>query len=443
MAASSITVAILAGGLGTRLRAAVADKPKVLAPVSGKPFLAYLLDHLDRCGFRRVVLCTGYRHEQVEAEFGASYRDLQIAYSVETAPLGTGGAVRKALDHLQSDPVLVLNGDSFCPFDLGLFLSWHRAQKGQASLSLVSVPDAARFGRVQVKPDNAIERFEEKDPTATCPAWINAGVYLLSRGLIESMPVDQAISLERDVFPAAIEAGGLNGYRVEAPFLDIGTPESFALAEAFLGDIERSSSLAATRPASEPSPPGHRRPGAVLLDRDGVLNVECHYLGHPDQVELIPGVAQGLRHMQALGLSLAVVTNQSGIGRGYFDLDRLGQVHDRLRELLEKEGVTLDGIYYCPHVPEDACTCRKPGIGLAARAAEELGFDPGRTVLIGDKRCDIDMGRRYGSTTILVTTGYGAQALAGGDVQPDYVADDLVEAARLIESIQQRWAMIA
>jgi histidinol-phosphate phosphatase family protein len=434
MSASSITAAILAGGLGTRLRAAVADKPKVLAPVSGKPFLAYLLDHLERYGFQRVVLCTGYRHEQVHAAFGKQNHNLQIDYSVETAPLGTGGAIRNALDQFASGPVLVLNGDSFCPFDLGLYLSWHRAQKSRTSLALISVPDAARFGRVQVRPDGAIERFDEKDPGATGPAWINAGVYLLSRELIQAIPPGRAVSIEREVFPAAIGDGGLNGYRVEAPFLDIGTPESFALAEAFLGALDRSGQGRAAVKRQ-------RKGGAVLLDRDGVLNVECHYLSHPDQVELLPGVAQGLRHLQALGLSLAVVTNQSGVGRGYFDLDRLNQVHDRLRALLQEQGVTLDGIYYCPHVPEDACACRKPAIGLAAQAASELGFDASRTFMIGDKACDIDMGRRYGSTTILVTTGYGARALASGAIQADYVADDLVEAARLIESIQERWAL--
>lgn len=173
----------------------------------------------------------------------------------------------------------------------------------------------------------------------------------------------------------------------------------------------------------------------VLLDRDGTIIVERHYLSDPCQVELIPGVAHGLRQLSEMGLGLVVITNQSAIGRGLFSRERLHSIHRRLRELLEAEGVYLNGIYSCPHIPEDNCCCRKPQPGLVELAAQELGFDPQASFVIGDKACDIELGQQVGATTFLVRTGYGAQVAADGLVTPDYVVDNLQDAAQVIQSL--------
>lgn len=171
----------------------------------------------------------------------------------------------------------------------------------------------------------------------------------------------------------------------------------------------------------------------VLLDRDGTIIVERHYLSDPAQVELIPGAAQGLWEMQKMGLGLVAITNQSGIGRGYFSLARLTEIHQRMCQLLAVEGVDLDRIYYCPHRPEDNCLCRKPLTGMVQLAAKELGFDPQHSFVIGDKPCDIELGQRVGATTFLVRTGYGAAIAAEGIVTPDYIVNDLEEAANKIK----------
>ncbi|HUY92653.1 MAG TPA: HAD family hydrolase [Pirellulales bacterium] len=177
----------------------------------------------------------------------------------------------------------------------------------------------------------------------------------------------------------------------------------------------------------------------VLLDRDGTVNVERHYLSDPDEVELLPNAACGLAEMARLGLGLAVVTNQSGLGRGYFDAERLEQIHERLRMLLrEAAGVELDGIFCCPHLPEEDCRCRKPRSGLIEQAAREFGFRPSEAFVIGDKACDIDLGRGVKATTLLVRTGYGAEHEAGGIAQADYVVDDLQHAARVIQGLLSR-----
>ena len=171
----------------------------------------------------------------------------------------------------------------------------------------------------------------------------------------------------------------------------------------------------------------------VVLDRDGTINADRHYLSAPDQVELLPEAAAGLRAMRAMGLGLVVVTNQSAVGRGYFDLARLEEIHNRLRELLAADEVELDGIYVCPHLPDDGCDCRKPLPGLLWRAAAELAFDPRACFVIGDKPCDIELGKSVAATTLLVRSGYGAENEAAGTVAADYVVDDLLAAARLIE----------
>jgi D-glycero-D-manno-heptose 1,7-bisphosphate phosphatase len=176
----------------------------------------------------------------------------------------------------------------------------------------------------------------------------------------------------------------------------------------------------------------------VVLDRDGTIIAERHYLSDPAQVELLPGAAEGLHRMAALGLGLIVVTNQSGVARGYFDLARVDEVHQRLRALLAAEQVALDGIYVCPHGPDAECPCRKPRPGLLLEAAAKFGFDPRACFVIGDKPCDIELGQAVGATTILVRTGYGAQYESAGTLQADHIVDDLRAAAEVLTPLVRR-----
>jgi D-glycero-D-manno-heptose 1,7-bisphosphate phosphatase len=136
-----------------------------------------------------------------------------------------------------------------------------------------------------------------------------------------------------------------------------------------------------------------------------------------------------------MGLGLVVVTNQSAVGRGLFGEGRLKEIHDRLCEILNSEGVQLDGLYYCPHKPEDDCLCRKPSTGLMKKAAEELSFDLHGSFVVGDKMSDIEMGRQAGAMTFLVRTGYGAQAAADHSLSPDHVVADLAEAVETIAAL--------
>lgn len=243
---SDLSVAVLAGGLGTRLRSVVSDRPKALAEIHGRPFLAYLLDRLSSSGFSSVVLCIGHLGEQIEQVFGEQYLKLRISYSREQRPLGTGGALRFALPYLRSDPVLVMNGDSFCATDLTGLWDWHCTRGSQATMLLTQVPNTRRYGCVTIDPDGAVSQFAEKAKRGG-PGSINAGVYLLSRQVIRDIAEDTAVSLEHDVFPTLI-SHGLYGYPGRGRFLDIGTPEDFAAAEEFFTAMnERETAVCSTR----------------------------------------------------------------------------------------------------------------------------------------------------------------------------------------------------
>lgn len=171
------------------------------------------------------------------------------------------------------------------------------------------------------------------------------------------------------------------------------------------------------------------------MDRDGTIIFERHYLSRPEQVEFLPSAVDGLREFARLGLGLVVVTNQSGLGRGLFSPGDLERVHQRFQEMLAAEGILLDGLYFCPHIPEADCECRKPKPALAFRAAEDLRFNVKDAFVVGDKPCDVNLGRNVGATTFLVRSGYGAEVQERGEADPDYCVENLAEAAAVIQRI--------
>jgi D-glycero-alpha-D-manno-heptose 1-phosphate guanylyltransferase len=231
-----VTAVILAGGLGTRLRSVVADRPKALATVNQRPFLSFLLEKLAAAGIGHAVICTGYLGDQIRDAFGTCYRGMQLAYSQESEPRGTGGALRLALPLFPSELLLVLNGDSFCNFDYRAFLGFHRQKLATMSLCLAEVADVSRYGAVGLDDGGRILQFCEKG-VARGAGVINAGVYLTTRTLISTIPPEVVISLERDVIPTQIGAG-LHGFRSPGKFIDIGVPADYAAAQQFFVPAE-------------------------------------------------------------------------------------------------------------------------------------------------------------------------------------------------------------
>jgi NDP-sugar pyrophosphorylase family protein len=217
---------ILAGGLGTRLRPVLGDLPKALAPVGGQPFLAYQLHWLKRQGVTRVVLCTGYGHDLIQAYCGdGAALGMQILYSAEDKPLGTAGALQQARRYL-NEAFLAMNGDTYFAADLGALLANHRRGGAPATLALVEVPQAARFGAVTLDARGYVVRFTEKRRRRA--GLINAGIYVFEPEIWAHFPARVPLSLEDDVFPSLAAQRLLRGSILEGYHIDIGTPDSYA-----------------------------------------------------------------------------------------------------------------------------------------------------------------------------------------------------------------------
>jgi NDP-sugar pyrophosphorylase family protein len=228
---SRVTAVILAGGLGTRLRAVVSDRPKVMAEINGEPFLNYLLDQVAEALIKSVVISTGYMAHVIEETIGFSYNGLQVDYSREETPLGTAGALKLAGQSVDTGQCLVMNGDSYTEFDpVSLFLS-HKQEDANITLLVKGVDDTTSFGRIQMNERNEIEKFMEKG-RSTDSGLINSGVYIMKTSIFHKIPDTIPCSLEYDFIPSMI-GQGIYGYETEGEFIDIGTPESYTKANIF------------------------------------------------------------------------------------------------------------------------------------------------------------------------------------------------------------------
>jgi len=226
-----VDVVILAGGLGTRVQSVLGERPKPMAMILGRPFLDLLIADLKHHGFSRFILCVGHRREQI-IEHYRERGDAEYVISEEDRPLGTGGAVRHAAEFFQTDPILVLNGDSFCPVDYPRFLAFHNANRAIVSIVVAPPHGRADGGTTVLDVDGRILRFEEKlTITDSAQIYINAGIYLMDRNLPRSWGHEIPFSLEREVFPDLIATQRCYGFAVHTEIVDIGTPERYGEAE--------------------------------------------------------------------------------------------------------------------------------------------------------------------------------------------------------------------
>jgi len=226
-------VLVLCGGEGTRLRPVVGDRPKGLADIAGRAFLDILVDELLAQGFRRLVLCTGYRAEQIARHFSRR-SDAEFVFSAEPHPLGTGGAVRHALPLVRADTFAVVNGDSFCRVEYAELFRLHGRTGALASVVLTPATERTDVGFAELAADGRVVSFNEKQ--ARTPL-VNAGIYVVARQLIERQPPGAAFSLERELLPQAIRAGTCYGHVVPGPLVDIGTPERYSAAQVSLKSV--------------------------------------------------------------------------------------------------------------------------------------------------------------------------------------------------------------
>jgi len=235
----NVDAVVLCGGLGKRLRSVTGDNPKVMAAVEGRPFLDVLMEYLARQGFKRVILCTGYQADQIEAYYRQNTHGLRFEFSREEEPLGTGGAVRNARCLIQSSPFVVLNGDSFCAVNYRALGEFHQSRKALASVVVSKAEDHRDYGGIVLDETGRIVRFLEKNnpvlsggkKTADEVSCVNAGIYCFNDEIFSFMPKARTFSLEYDFFPGLVRHLFF-GFLVEEAFLDIGTPERYQQALA-------------------------------------------------------------------------------------------------------------------------------------------------------------------------------------------------------------------
>jgi D-glycero-alpha-D-manno-heptose 1-phosphate guanylyltransferase len=228
---SSIDVLILCGGLGTRLSRVIPDRPKGLAPVGGKPFLDILVDDLLQQGFQRTIFCVGHLKEQIIERY-QSHKDAEFLFSQEDMPLGTGGAILNALPLIRSHLVLIINGDSICPVNFAEFHEFHLDKLASVSLVLARPEGRHDAGEVSLNDAQQIESFIEKSKSIASECFINAGIYLIKRDVIELQALAPPFSLEYDVLPELVRTKPCFGFVVKSRLVDIGTPERYLKANS-------------------------------------------------------------------------------------------------------------------------------------------------------------------------------------------------------------------
>lgn len=356
---------VLAGGFGTRLSSVVSDVPKPMTPVAGKPFLEWLLESLYYRGCRRTVLATGYLSEKIEQHFGKQFRGIEIVYSKEEEPLGTGGAIKKALSFCENDTVLVLNGDTFFDADIQGLFDILEKQNCSLALALRHVSDVSRYGSVEIE-DGFVKRFQEKNLAGQ--GFVAGGMYAMKQNLLDAMP--EKFSFETDFEESYIETSPVGAFVDNGYFIDIGIPADYAKAKK---DFET----------------GFRK--AAFFDRDGTINIDTGHLFEPSKLQFVNGAPKVIRKHNHEGNFVVVVTNQAGIAKGIYSEADMHELHAYLNERLRIEhGAHIDAFHYCPHHPDftGTCECRKPAAGLLQEASSMHGINLAKSVMYGDKESD-------------------------------------------------------
>ncbi|MDB5251992.1 MAG: histidinol phosphate phosphatase [Flaviaesturariibacter sp.] len=410
---------ILAGGLGTRLRSAVPDLPKCMAPVAGRPFLAYVIDSLRREGIRRFIFSLGYRAEDITAFLASEFKTLDYTIVIEEEPLGTGGAIALCLPQVKGATVLIANGDTLFRIDILAMEAVHEATGAECTLALKPMRDFDRYGVVTLSENGSVTGFQEK--RGYSEGLINGGLYLLGKHQFSARPFPERFSFEKDFLEPVATAGALSGCIQEGYFIDIGIPEDFHNAQA---DLQL--------PPLDLSAPD--KSWTLFLDRDGVINEEHvgTYILHWGEFRFSEGVLDAMRILGERFGRIIIVTNQRGVGRGLMSAADLERIHTEMVRAIEDAGGRVDAVYFCTDTDPTSFN-RKPNPGMAFQAASHFPeIDLSRAIMVGNKPSDARFGRAAGMHTVFVTTTNPGQPYPHPDI--DLLLPSLPAFARALQS---------
>lgn len=413
---------ILAGGLGTRLRDAVPDLPKCMAPVAERPFLFYVINSLRLQGIEKFIFSLGYKHEVIEAYLADQFSRLQYECVIEMEPLGTGGAIQLACKKATTENVLVTNGDTLFHADVAALLSLHMEHSADpiatgCTVALKPMENFDRYGVVEIDETYTIKSFREKQFYQK--GLINGGVYILNKEHLAAQNFPQKFSFEKDFLEKQVPSGKLKGLPQDGYFIDIGIPEDYTKAQTDLS-----------------KPPLNLKAidknWTLFLDRDGVINVDKpgSYIFNPGEFVFMEGFPEGFKKFSDKFRHTIVVTNQRGVGRGLMTENDLKDIHQKMQQGVKAAGGNIDAVYYATAVANDD-PARKPNPGMAVRARADFpDIDLNRSIMVGNNISDMQFGRNAGMYTVFVKTTNPAIRLPHPDI--DLIFDSLADFAKAL-----------
>lgn len=427
---------LMAGGRGTRISSVASDIPKPMIKIVNKPVLEREIACLRDQGFTDLILTVSHLAEIIIDYFGDGRKfGVDIEYFIEEQPLGNAGALLKLKDKL-TEPFLLLSADVLFDIDFKRFIDFHKEKGGL--VTLFTHPNSHPFDSSLLIADEEKSVLKWLTKEETRPRWyqnrVNAGLHILDPAVLEMSGIDPKtvgtvsngkrvkVDLDRQVLKPLCGTGKMYCYDSPEYVKDMGTPERYeAVNRDFCRGIVQEKNL-------------KNKQKAIFLDRDGTINKYVGFLWDIDSFELLPGVIEAVKKINASGYLAIAVTNQPVIARGEVSIPELREIHNKMETLLGEGGAYLDGVYYCPHhphrgfereVPElkNDCDCRKPKPGMLLKAAKDFNIDISQSWMIGDSENDVAAGKAAGCRAILI---------GDGDFGQDMTAASLLEAINMI-----------
>ena len=404
---------ILAGGLGTRLKTAVPDLPKALAPVAGRPFLFYVINYLRLHGINSFIFSLGYRADLIINYLKNEFPLLDYKIVIEDDPLGTGGAIKKSLNACKQDNIIIANGDTLFKVDLQSMFSFHIQKNSECTLALKYMANFDRYGVVELNEDSRIISFREKAHYEN--GWINGGLYIIHKSSFHADQFPQKFSFEKEYLEDQYQNKPFYGFQSDGYFIDIGIPGDYQTAER---DLSKRLDLQSIDNS-----------WTIFLDRDGVINEEKpgNYILNPSEFIFTNRALEAINIISVSFGKVLIVSNQRGIGKSLMTIDDLQSIHNEmLKQITSSEG-RIDNIYYCSEVDNNHPN-RKPNIGMARQALQDFPeIDLQKSIIVGNKMSDMKFGKAAGMFTVFIRSTNPDQSFPHPDI--DLAFDSLIDFA--------------